>query len=445
MRVTARKVLIFILVFSSLIPDIGLKISTFGFNWTFYRTSMLVSILIYLRMSKSVEKLIPRYVYGRWVILMSVWVLYGIILMVLSPYRDLHNGFIELLSVCNGLVCIYILSSVLQSISDLEQMISIVLYVYIALVAVGIVECVTDYHLYMSHFNDPSVMRLSGRHAATGIFYSENDFSAFLTCLVPILFYRKKNILLSLLTFAGVVYIDLVNDANICMIAMAASAACYLIFIKKYGKNGQIILRGILLITGAALVICVAKNLDALSDRSALLYVIRTQKLNAARSQGSLYARLLIYADSLKASVHTAFIGTGPASFTNYFLSHPSKSGLVNPHNLYLEMLVEYGLLITTVFVNGLIKMIHTLGKKAVAGSNREVRTKYAAGCGILVLYSMVCIASSTFIGYAWQWIVVTIGIVLVGIPDEKLSGLRQNARIQPAYTQPARVTGRTI
>ena len=108
MRVTARKVLIFILVFSSLIPDIGLKISTFGFNWTFYRTSMLVSILIYLRMSKSVEKLIPRYVYGRWVILMSVWVLYGIILMVLSPYRDLHNGFIELLSVCNGLVCIYI-------------------------------------------------------------------------------------------------------------------------------------------------------------------------------------------------------------------------------------------------------------------------------------------------------------------------------------------------
>lgn len=352
---------------------------------------------------------------------MAGWVLYGTVLLIVSPYRDPHKGFVELISIFGGLICVLVLTSVLQDACELEQVISVVQCVFIALVILGCFECVTGFHLPMSYFHDSTVTHLAGRKAATGIFYSENDFSSFLTCFLPIMLYRRKRKIISILSIVGVVYIDYINDANICLFAIIFGIAYYFVFIKKYGKSDRRVVSGILVIFGCLLIAYVWNNLKDLANVNSLLNTLYVQYSNVGLLQGSLYSRLVMYADSLKAALHTAFLGIGPAAFSNYFYAHPSLSGLVNPHNLYLEMLVEYGIVITTVFVFGLIKMIHTLRKKAIVCPNKDIRLKYIAGCEMLVLYCIVCIASSSFIGYVWQWIVLTIGIALVGSPEEKL------------------------
>lgn len=421
MRISLKAFLIFLLVFASLIPDIGIKFSTMGFNWTLYRIVIVVGILRYLQLPKNKEKMIARFAYRRWVLLMTGWVCYGTILLVISPYRDPHKGFVELLSIFGGLICILVLTSVLQEAYDLEQIISVVQCVFLALVILGCFECATGFHLPMSYFHDGTVTHLGGRRAATGVFYSENDFSSFLTCFMPVMLYGRRGRTISFFSMIGVLYVDYINDANICLIAIIIAISFYLIFIKKYGKNGRKVVSGMLIVLGCIVVVYVWNNLKDLSNVSTLIRTIYVQYSSMALSEGSLYARLVIYADSLKAALHTAFLGIGPAAFSNYFYAHPSLSGLVNPHNLYLEMLVEYGLVITGAFIFEIFKMIHTLRKKAIMCSNKGIRLKYIVGCEMLVLYCFVCIASSSFIGYAWQWIVMTIGIALVGTPEEKL------------------------
>lgn len=425
---TLRKFLIFLLVFASMVPDIGIKVNTFGFNWTLYRVSIVVSIFLYIQLSKNRKRLIVRPARKWWITLMGWWVLYGTVLLIISPYRDLHKGFIELVSLFNGLVCIWILTSVLQEACDLEQIIGIVQVVFMTLVVWGCIECLTGIHLPMSIFRDDDIIRHVSQYSATGIFYSENDFSAFLTCLLPIMFYKKRSRLLGIFMVLGVIYIDYINDANICLIALIVGVSYYFIFVKKYGQNSGIIVRCCLLILGNGLLVYIFLNLKELAKSNNLLLVIYTQYSNISLSSGSMYSRIVIYLDSLKAAFHTFFLGIGPSAFSNYFYAHPSKSGLVNPHNLYLEMLVEYGFIITVAFIVGLIKMIHGLRKKAIACHNESVRLKYIVGCEMLVMYSMVCIAPSSFIGYAWQWIILTIGIVLFGTTEEKFVASSQKA-----------------
>lgn len=429
MRLTLRKFLIFLLVFASLIPNIGIKVNTFGFNWTLYRASIVVGIFLFMQLSKNRERLIPRPPCKWWITLMGWWILYGIVLLIVSPYKDLHKGFVELMSLFNGLVCIWILTSVLQEARDLEQIISIVQVVFMALVVWGCIECLTGIHLPMSIFRDDNIVRHVSQYSATGIFYGENDFSAFLTCLLPIMFYRKRGRLLSIFMALGVIYICYINDANICLMALMVGVGYYFIFIKKYGKNRGIIVRCCLLTLVIGLLMYIWINLKELAKSSNLLFVIYTQYSNISLSSGSMYSRIVIYLDSLKAAVYTFFLGIGPSAFSNYFYTYPSKSGLVNPHNLYLEMLVEYGLIITVAFVAGLIKMIHGLRRKAIGCHNKSVRLKYIAGCEMLVMYSMVCIAPSSFIGYAWQWIILTIGIALLGTAQEKLVASSQKVQ----------------
>ncbi len=434
MSISNRKILIFLIVFCSLIPNIGFKFSTFGFNWTFYRLAVLISIIMYFWIPRKTEKLIAERVDKQWITFMTVWVTYGSVLMIVSPYRDLHNGIIEILSIFNGLVCIIILTSIIRNINDFNQIISIIYVTYLGLVIYGCFECITGFHLPVSYFHDETVTHLVGRRAATGMFYSENDFSAFLTCLLPMMFYRKNKQLTGIIALVGVIYIDYVNDANICLLSMIIGIAYYYIFVKRYGKN-RIIVRTVLILLTVVSLAYVWNNLRHLAKSSTLLNVIYSQYTNVGLSQGSMYSRIVIYLDSLKASFNTSFLGIGPDSFSNYFHAHPSKSGLINPHNLYLEILVEYGLVITVAFVTLLVKMIHTIRKKALSEKDKSMRRLYVAGCEMLILYSMVCIASSSFIGYSWQWIVITIGLVFSGASEEKLALLNSPNAIRSPYS----------
>lgn len=421
MKVSTNRVLIFLLVFSSLVPGIGFKISTLGFNWTFYRMSVLICILIYLQMPNKTEKLITRQYYYRWNALLFGWLIYGIILMALSPYRDLHNGFVELLSIFNGAMCIYILVSAIRKTEDLDLIVSIIFWIYIVLVVFGIYETLTGFHLQVSKFSDQSAIYLANETKyATGIFYAENDFCAFLTCFCPIMIYKKRRCLLGVFGIIGTIYINFVNDANICTIAMLVGAVFYIVFIKQYGRRAQRIMR--LGVGGMFIIAAIAiwNNIDTLSANNTLLYVIRIQQLNFGRSQGSLYHRIMMYKDSLQAAFDTFFIGTGSASFSNYFISHTSVSGLVNPHNLYLEVLVEYGLIIMISFAVGIFKLIIVIRKKLLRNYDKSTRWRLISGCEMLVIYSIACLAPSSFLGYAWQWILITIGILLSGMPEHK-------------------------
>ncbi len=431
MKVSIRKIIIFLLVLSSLVPDIGIKVSTLGFNWTFYRTAVFVCILLYLQGPKNTGRVVIRSSYRSWRMFLAVWLIYGISLMILSPYRNLHNGFVELLAVFNGAVCMYLLVSSVRKETDLEEIAGIIFYVCIVLTVFGIFEILTGFHLPTSYFNSADAAHVTGRtKCATGIFYNENDFSSFLTCFAPIVLYSKKRRILSAFCFIGIIYINHMNDANICILAMIVGAVFYFVFIRQYGRRNQHVVRCIIALGVAIAAVMIWKNIDYLSNNNTLLYVIRTQQLNAENAHGSLYIRLVMYIDSVRAAMDTRFLGIGPASFMNYFTAHPSASKLVDPHNMYFEVLVEYGLVIMVAFAGCLFRLIIVFRKKILRAYDKNIHRKLTVGCEMIVLYCIVCIAPSSFIGYAWQWVVITFGILLVGLPEKELSERTSHIKI---------------
>ncbi len=412
--IPVKRIILFLILFSSLVPSIGLKPSIFGFTWTLYRFVILICILIYFFLLKKYKVFFEKKTYACWICLLIAWIGYGIILLFSSPYSNSHKGTIELLSLFNGLISLLILISVIRDIEDINFIFNIIYYVYLLLVIIGLIEITIGVHFETSAFNDLTVDNYSNRNVATGIFYGENDFSTFLSCFAPIVLYKRKNYI-GIMALMGTFYINYINDANICIMALIVGIAFYLLFINKQKKRSQSLLKLFILFVVLFLVILVIDSNDFLTEIP-LLHVFKEQQINAEIGQGSLYSRMLLYLDSIKASINTYFLGVGPFGFSNYFYIHPSGSNLVNPHNYYLEILVEYGIVIFIAFCVCLFGTIYKLIKRINVTTSSDSKRKMIIGCEMLVLYSICCISPSSFINYSWQWIIISVAIIVLNV-----------------------------
>lgn len=257
-------------------------------------------------------------------------------------------------------------------------------------------------------------------NGATGTFYDVNDFSTFLTTISPVFFFFNKRKIVNCLAIIGILYINHSNDANICTIALLFGVAFNFVFLRHYNVKEKRLLGISFLIISVAIVLMVLANLLGLSDKLLILQVLNTQINNILSAQGSLWMRITIYMDSLSAAMNTCFLGIGPSAFSNYFSIHPSASGLVNPHNSYLEILVEYGAVIALCFVCFTFRMINKYRKRIIRCEDRNERRKQIVLCEMLLIYSIVCISSNSFIGYAWQWVVLCACSVMVGMQGKQ-------------------------
>lgn len=420
MKSNLRRINLGLLVLAALLPNVGITFNTFGFHWTIGRILFFLSLLFFLccsglRITVGCRKF-------TWAKFLASWLIYGAILLIISRYSPMHNGVVELIALFNGFLCIAILNDIKVSRQDIDTVIVLIFTMLVIYILLGIIEINTGYHLPTSEYSDVSVMNdlsvVRSTRGATGPMYGGNDFSAMLTCLLPIGLYKKKWRPLFFASLIGVIYIDFVNDANICLIGIIIGTIFYLVAMVGLGKNGWRAIRLFFLFIFITMSIFVFINLKGIGQHITLFEVINVQIQNYKLGFGSLYARLIMYLDSLKASVDTFFLGIGPAGFSEYFKAHPSSSGLTNPHNMYLEVLVQYGLIITALFVTGLIKLIVRCRKLYCQVNTDEEKNRFLALTEIFLLYSIVCLASSSFIGYSYQWLLIGVGSALAGQKD---------------------------
>lgn len=104
---------------------------------------------------------------------------------------------------------------------------------------------------------------------------------------------------------------------------------------------------------------------------------------NYAQGGGSLWKRLTMYVDLVKLIVSNP-LGIGAAGVQPYFTSHPSISGLVDPHNWWLEMAACYG------WVSG----VALVTSFAVAGISAIVSIVKTSSDVSLCIVSGLCVAA---------------------------------------------------
>lgn len=401
-----RKYLYAGLVLASFIPDIGIKFSTVGFTWTFYRTvvALCASSTLLLHGRIVIEK---GTLLAKWIIFQLLWMIYGWIMLFIGKYADFHNGFIELLSIFNGLVVFYCMSRFLKKEENKAWIIKFTYWILNFLIVFGMIEIVSGKHWITSGYYDvnSSLYNYNNRHLATGFMYNMNDFSALITCMTPVLLLKRfgKKRLLSLL---GVFIINLRNDATTCSFAIILFILYYFLIIKGGKTQKATVFRVAFWIVVLTMLALVLYYREQLTGRSDVLGAAARQIRNAKMGMGSLYHRLIMYKDAINALVLSGMLGLGPSGFPKYFTIHKSMSGLVNPHAMIIEVLTQYGIIIAGWYAFLLVKMFRTAKSKVSINSSDENGLVVIA---FVIVYFVASFAPSSFIGYSYQWILIAI------------------------------------
>ncbi len=388
--------------------------------------------------------------------IMLFWIVYGSVLIMFSSYVELRRGLQELLSLVLGMLLVYCVTEVCHNQECTTFFINTLKTFVIILCVMGIIECILGTHLPDTRYGQAmSVKRLpyiiylalteKKIYPATTTFFGANDFSTMLTIFFPLFFINKstKRKKSSLLLIILIVYLVSLNDANICILAMGI-VAIFWVLVQRISVSSTSVLLAIVIVEqwakkwisdvfifikrfiygllpdniGNEQVLNSIKDIttNAVDSTINMGDVLNAQLLSAENQSGSLYMRLMITIDALEMSKATYFLGAGPGSFTNYLKENGARSKIVNPHNWWLEILSQYGIIIFFLYV-GILGYLFWGNFKNYLKSKDFMFLKYIC---VLIAYVISSISPSSFLGYSYQWIVPALGIIIIEQYSEK-------------------------
>ncbi len=338
-----------------------------------------------------------------------VWIIWGILGLFISPYSGLKDGAKEILCIMLGfgnVLCIY---ECVRSKKDIDTIFAILRWIVIGLLFMACLEAITDWHLASSSLREISMKRISvagiSLYCSTTIFYNVNDFCAFLAILLPLFFKEKKGykIIDIMVLFCGI-FLMWLDDANICIFAIFFSFIVYNMVVVGHFEK-----KFLAIILVVSFLILINKVLSSQLSIFSLEETVTMQITNAKMGMGSLYSRLMVYMESVKATIKTYGLGLGPAGFIPYFQNTPHKGGLVNPHNYWLEILSQYGILIFVLYVWLCVREFKNMLEIYKRNRGKEAAIMIA----VYSSFVFASIAPSSFLEYSYQWVVLSLCITI--------------------------------
>lgn len=285
-------------------------------------------------------------------------------------------------------------------------------YFIVILIIFGALEQITGIHWPISRFNDFSSMQHEWKtwgvtqetykHVSTGPFYNENDFSAALTIFFPFLFYgnkNKKEKIVSYLSALECICIVLVNGSIISLGALAL----FIIF-KIWGKiSSKFKLIGAYIIF--ALFIVLSSKIDII-----LSILQRT----------SLSIRLELYKASLDLCIKNILFGIGPGKFEEAIQYYNISSGIINPHNYFLEIFSQYGIFTFIIF----LAILFVIMLRLIKGRNIK---EFNICKEVIILYIISSFAPSSFLDKSFSWLPIAIGILTISLFYKEKKYVKKN------------------
>ena len=432
------------------------RFRVFGLVLSAYRVVIPCITLYYMCWrirQNNIKEIINNYVLIIYVGMIIFWILWGIGLMVISPYVDLREAIKDFLSLFLGMLSIYCFFELCDSQNALETVFKYIRIICSILCIWALVEIFTGAYLPFSKYywiklidkKDTGLVLLQGLKDAyiyptTTIFFNINDFSAFLAIFLPLFYpnrnFRKKDNIIRGLWMIIIIFILSVNDSNIAIIATLISSIVYFICVagkRKYAGMmtglmlffytiGNKLVFSALVYIKSCLPIKVPEAAKKYGDimelirRSQLFNVTEVMEIQvmdaAGGSANSLACRWQITLSSLRMTLHSKFMGIGPAAFRKYIEKYEEDSKLVDPHNWWLEILSQYGIFIFFAYLIAML-MIFVKVCKLYEIHKEASMLVYICMC---ITFCLACIAPSNYLSYSYQWILPAIGIVFIHI-----------------------------
>lgn len=216
---------------------------------------------------------------------------------------------------------------------------------------IGFWELTTDNHLAYSNMDEAKASNMGGeivlRNFAAVTFYNLNSYVTYLCFCLPFLLYgfSLEEKLLKRLSFIALVVAIVLILCNASRGGMLSIVICLGVFFLMSPKNKSFIYSFIVLIGGLLYL------LYKYGDSILLILSMRLSEGGAATDD----PRFEIWSNALKVLIEYSGIGCGIGGM-NAAMKQFAKGGITITHNIFLEVLCQYGVVFCIVFVSFLFK-----------------------------------------------------------------------------------------
>ena len=302
---------------------------------------------------------------------------------------------------------IYFTVYYLNDYKDLDRLYRLWFIVFGALLVLGVWEHLTWQHLPVSVYYLESRPYL--KYLPTGVFDNPNDYATYLALSIPFavgLVRYTKSILIRLLGLATIVvafYFIVIVGSRANILAVLLEIAFFVLFMTNIKQKFKIVVIAIIC-TIIAITFFPSIILPFFSEFSEQLssLILRDQyRLD------SVSIRLNLIKNGLMFLYSTFGFGVGAGNAEYWMSNFPiyNTLGILNPHNWWLEILVNYGILIFFGYIAmyiGIMKNLLHIWRKA---SNRKERMIAESLLLSLVGFLFASISSSSIMAFNPQWL----------------------------------------
>ena len=252
----------------------------------------------------------------------------------------------------------------------------------------------------------------------TGVFHNPNDYATFLALSIPFAFgllrYARKQWtrMLGLGSALAAFYIIVIAGSRANIVAVLLEITFLVLVLANLRQKIKVSV-----VTTGGLVIALLLLPGAVQEFfSEVTEQLGSISIQAKLHTGSIAVRANLGRNSLMFLYVTAGFGVG-AGNAEYWMANFARydtSGILNLHNWWLEILVNYGLFIFAgylLFYGGLLYNIWRIWQRA---SDRTARMVSEALLTALVGFSVSSISSSTIIAFKPQWFLFAFSVAFL-------------------------------
>ncbi|MBP7177365.1 MAG: O-antigen ligase family protein [Thermoclostridium sp.] len=332
-----------------------------------------------------------------------LWAVYSVLSIIWAADQEaaLKYNYVIL----HGFLFLFFLVYYMSDLNSLKRLYWLLLIIFMVLLFVAYWEIITRNHLTLSQYH----IRYTQWKIPipTTVFYNENDYATFLSLTLPMVVVGIRyasgffiRFLGSLVLIAGIIVL-ITTASRACYVAFALSMAFWNVFLIKHNKKTIAFTLLILLVAGYILSGPLIENFLKQIMSLAALVSRKTQDI------GGLHIRLNLYLNALYISGLSFPLGVGAGNAEYYIYNYKIYPvfSLINLHNWWLEILVNYGIPVFTGYVFLYFNVIYNLW-----AIHKRLRERYEKMiCESLLMgwvgFSMASITSSSLAGFAPQWL----------------------------------------
>jgi|GEM_PF-822538 len=395
----------------------GSTLSIRGLESVFaYRVFLALTTLAFFTGFLLTNRLNKSHVLYNYYVFLIIWVIWATVSVVWAQSKmgAIRGAF---LLICNVLT-IFLISYLIDNEKNHRRLWSIFYTAFALSAVVGLWEIATTHHLPVSKMNT----YIPPRPIPTAFYANPNDFAAYIVMYLPLIYagfkYEEHNTFIKyLLCVAGVFSLLYTNSrASYIAFLLAIASACILAVIDSANKSEFLNKKAkikslIMLVTVVLMLIFDSVGFGWFKNTPGNPSMIdQISNITEVDENGSTQVRVNLIKNGFKVLNEKPWqyiTGIGAGNTEMRLARYAGTTdGIVNMHNWWMEMLLEYGIIITILFIWFYLSMIWRLFKIYINSPTRNYKM-FAEGLLLsLVVFFMASISPSSIRGMPALWIV---------------------------------------